>query len=162
MNLDALVRRDRQPWQPCPGAMDLDVWHHYDIPLVGTFRVGASTMLFAALDDASGKASIWTYVELTPSEATEAATRTFGSAEDVQRAVESYFNGREAVVGLASDLRMKRWGRVHIHEDLLDATQRFLNLVLAELQDRDRTGSEAATSVKRAQIEATAAELVGL
>lgn len=160
MNLDALVHRDRQPWEPCPEATDLDEWHRYDIPLVGTFRVGPSTVLFAAMDDASGDVSIWAYVELTPAEAAEAAARTFDDTEDLQRAVEHYFHGKEAVICFASHLRIKRWGRVPVDEGLLDAAGKFVDLLLADLRTSQR--SRAVTSVKRAQIEAAATELVSL
>jgi hypothetical protein len=159
MNLDALVRRDHQPWQPCPEATDLDEWHRYDVPLVGTFDVGSASVLFAAMGDASGDVSIWAYAELTSAEAAEVSTRVFDDTEDLQRAVEEYFHGKEAVIGLASGLQLKRWGRVEVTGSLLDATSEFVELLLAEAR---RQGSAAVTSVRRAQIEAAASELVSL
>ena len=159
MNLDALVRRDRQPWEPCPEASALDEWHHYDVPLMGTFRVGAATVMFVAMGDASGDTSIWAYAELTDAESSEAAEAAFDSTEDMQTAAGRYFNGKEAVIALASDLRIRQWGRVQVQDGLLEATSQFLDMLLAELKGRQ--GMQTATSVKRAQIEAAAKELVG-
>jgi len=111
------------------------------------------------MGDASSDVSVWAYVELTDAEATECASRTFDDTEDLQRAVEQYFLGKEAVIALASDLRLRQWGRVHVLDGLLDATGQFVELLLAEAR---RTGSAAVASVKRAQIEAAATELVSL
>ena len=112
------------------------------------------------MGDASGDTSIWAYAQLSPAESEEAASAVFDDTEDMQAAVGRYFDGKEAVIALASDLRIRHWGRVHVRDSLLDATSEFLDVLLAEVKGRE--GPQTATSVKRAQIEAAAKELVSL
>jgi hypothetical protein len=46
MNLDTLVRIGQPPWQPVPGAADIDVWDKYDFPSCGTYRLGDNLVVF--------------------------------------------------------------------------------------------------------------------
>lgn len=114
MILEPLMQRGNQPWAPCPTATDLDEWHRYDIPRVGTFRIGPRITLFSVLGDTEYFASIWLYVELSMEEAAEGAARVFGDTKELMLTVEKYTTGKQALLALAVNLRLQYWKQITV------------------------------------------------
>lgn len=149
MNLDFLVKRGRLPWCPGPMAVDVDVWHEYEIPLIGTFRVNDDLVIFTQVLESPHDLSVWAYacVDLADNDV------TFDSVEELRRFVEDRFMGREAVLALAKDGRIgDHWTRIDVTEGLVAAVETFLNGVISSVADPERrvraklAGLEAAES----------------
>ena len=153
MNLDGVLRVGHAPWLPSPSATDLDAWHVYDIPLIGTFRHEGQVVLFTAMDDADADVSVWTYCALTPEQAQAAEDVTYEDTAGMLAAVEEICDGKEVAVALAVDLEVKLWGRLRVESGLLAATRRFLEDIRANL------ASELSATVLRAEIQAGVREL---
>ncbi|MGC5009301.1 hypothetical protein ACLQ2R_00915 [Streptosporangium sp. DT93] len=132
MNLDSLIKRGSLPWRPRPEVVDLDVWHEYEIPLTGTFRVHGDLILFAQVLEGSRGLSAWAYVCLDASEAREVADVTFDSLEHLDSFVEAKFLGREAVLALAMEDRIDNWTRSEVVGGLLSAVEGFINDVIQD------------------------------
>ena len=130
MNLDSLIKRGSLPWRPRPEVTDLDVWHEYEIPLTGTFRVNGDLVLFAQVLEGSHGLSAWAYVCLDASEAREVADIAFDSLDHLDNFVEARFLGREAVLALAMEDRIDNWTRGKVADGLLSAVESFINDVI--------------------------------
>ncbi|WP_405088331.1 hypothetical protein [Microbispora sp. NBC_01389] len=105
MNLDLLVKRGHLPWRPNPGACDVDVWHEYEIPLNGTFRLDDDVIMFTQVLESSHGLSAWAYTCLTPEQVEGTSNAYFESVDELHRFVEDCFSGKEAVLALARDDR---------------------------------------------------------
>ncbi|GAA2997187.1 hypothetical protein [Streptosporangium longisporum] len=132
MNLDSLIKRGNLPWRPRLEVVDLDVWHEYEIPLTGTFRVNGDLVLFAQVLEGSHGLSAWAYVHLDDSEAREVAGVAFDSLDHLDSFVEARFLGREAVLALAMEDRIDKWTRSRVVGGLLSAVESFINDVIKD------------------------------
>lgn len=154
MNLDAIVTRGRLPWSPSKDAASLDVWLEYEVPLVGTFEVAGQTVLFRAIGDATENTSVWAYVCLSAAEADDAASREFESAVEMRKYTEELFANSEAVFALAHDLKIRRWSRREVQDNVLESVNGFLGEVLKSMREQPK---DAVTRFEAslAQVEAT-------
>ncbi|MCG5219403.1 hypothetical protein [Streptosporangium sp. KLBMP 9127] len=153
MNLDSLVKRGRLPWRPGSEVYDLDVWHEYEIPLTGTFRVGADLVMFTQVLESSHGLSAWAYVCVRPEESEEFGDVTFGSTDELRGFVEATFLDREAVLTLARDDRIiDRWTRSDVTNGLVPTVEGFLNRIIGSVNDVENT--ERRVGAKFAGLEA--------
>ncbi|MER5645569.1 hypothetical protein [Streptosporangium sp. NPDC002524] len=158
MNLDSMIKRGQFPWQPRPEATELDVWHEYEIPLTGTFRLSGHLVLFTQVLESSHGLSAWAYVRLEPEEGDEASTITFASTDEMREFVEDRFQGREVVLTLAKDDRIiDRWTRSRVREDLSSAVEDFLNGIIRSVDEV--LDPEQRIRAKFASLEAAGSEL---
>lgn len=118
--------RGRLPWSPNPAVTDLDVWHEYEVPLVGTFRMDDQTVLFALVGDPNDDLTVWAYRCLSPEEAAAADDLAFESVGELGEHVERMFAHREAVLALAGDLLIREWTPAQVEDGLLPAALVFL------------------------------------
>lgn len=116
--LDTLVKRGRLPWSPSPQAQGLDVWHQYEIPLVGTFVWNGQTVLFAVVGDASEPVSIWVYVVLTKNEVKDIQGLEFSTVDKLWSFVAGKFSQRNILLALARDLSLGEWWPMELRADL--------------------------------------------
>ncbi|MFC7381167.1 hypothetical protein [Sphaerisporangium rhizosphaerae] len=145
MNLDSVAKAGCYPWKPQVGATDLDVWHKYEVPLTGTFRLGATTMLFTQVYDSFQGFAVWAYVCL-PHDTADGLL--FSSVDDLTSYVDAAFSEKEAVFVLTHNDRITRWGRHEVADDLLKAAAEFLETL---------TQSQSAEGRVEAQFAAIAA-----
>jgi hypothetical protein len=138
MNHDSLVQRGYLPWSPRAEASDLDVWHEYETPLVGTFVLRGTTVLFTVIGDAGTRLSVWAYVCLTDDEAEAASTVEFGSAEELQAYANELFMSRKVVFALADDLLIDRWSPLFVKDELLEAASGFMTDILNALDPKTK------------------------
>ncbi|MGW4421450.1 hypothetical protein [Streptosporangium sp. NPDC004631] len=109
---------------------DLDVWHEYEIPLTGTFRVNGDFVLFTQVLESSQGLSAWAYVCLDRSDAGEVADIAFESLDELNSFVEAKFLGREAVLALAREDRIDNWTRSEVADGLLSTVEGFITQVI--------------------------------
>ena len=126
MNHDRLVQRGHLPWSPNAAATDLNVWHEYEIPLVGTFCLDGQTVLFTLVGDPDDDLTVWAYRCLSAEEAQVADDLTFDSGGELNEYVARLFADHEAVLALAGDLHISEWTRSEVEDDLLPAAVTFL------------------------------------
>ncbi|MEU4538573.1 hypothetical protein AB0G15_27370 [Streptosporangium sp. NPDC023825] len=158
MNLDLMIKRGQFPWRPRPEATELDVWHEYEIPLTGTFRLGGQPVLFTQVLESSHGLSAWAYVCLEPEEGDEASMITFASTDEMREFVEAKFRGREAVLTLARDDRIiDQWTRSRVKEDLSSTFEDFLNGIIRSVNEV--SDPEQRIRAKFAGLEAAGSEL---
>jgi hypothetical protein len=99
-----------RPWAPSPDAEDMDVWHEWDIPLAGTFRLGEDLVQFRIVDDeplwSDVGPSLWQYAVI-PAERAPADDQLFESARAMLACMDSMIEGQGRVIAQAdSDLRI--------------------------------------------------------
>jgi hypothetical protein len=136
MNLDSLVKQGRLPWRPNAQAEELEIFHQYEIPLTGTFRMGDSFVLFTLIMESEEDTSVWAYVELRPEVARTLPGIEFESLDSMDEWVDAQFLGREAVFTIAREDKIgSHWGRQRVEENLLDAAETFLNAVIKSIED---------------------------
>ncbi|WP_283135279.1 hypothetical protein [Rhizohabitans arisaemae] len=123
------------PWSPSDQARDLDVWHQYEVPLVGTFMWGKQTVLFTVVGDANGHVSIWAYIDLAEEQATELRDLEFESEDELRRFVATAFSGRKALLALARDLCVGEWSPVTVEQDLTHSAITFVQDVVKSRDD---------------------------
>ncbi|MFF5109984.1 hypothetical protein [Streptosporangium sp. NPDC000509] len=158
MNLDLMIKRGQFPWRPRPEATELDVWHEYEIPLTGTFRLNDQSVLFTQVLESSHGLSAWAYVCLEPEEADQTSVITFASADEMREFVEATFRGREAVLTLAKDDRIiDQWTRNRVEEDLSATVEEFLNGIIRSVNEV--SDPEQRIRAKFAGLEAAGSEL---
>ena len=72
-------------------------------------------MLFTVVSDDDGdddqRLSVWAYVPVASDDEHKFDNPQFSSATELGEFVSGYFAGKEAVLGLANDLVLVRWGR---------------------------------------------------
>jgi len=159
MNLDALVKADNLPWSPNPAVTDLDVWHQYEHPMVGTFRSHDEPVFFTTIGE-YGDNSVWAYVCLTEQEAKDFAQAEFESPEAMREFAEELLRGRKTLFALADDLLIRNWSVLGEDEQgsLDDLALVFLNRVLEGL--KSHTNSATMLRAKLAQVDVASAELI--
>jgi hypothetical protein len=158
MNLDSIVKQGRLPWRPNDQVGDLDVWHEYETPLTGVFRMQDRTVLFTMVYEYDHDVSIWAYLELDDDVTRELSEIQFDSVEALTAWVEAQFAGREAVLALArADRIASRWTRQTVRSNLLDATDDFLSAVIKSVDEVRDTATRV--RAKLAGVDAAGAEL---
>lgn len=159
MNLDSLVERGRLPWRPNDRACDLNVWHEYETPLVGTFDVEGRKVLFFMVLESEGGLSVWAYKVLTAEQAEKFARPRFRSISALRECVDFLFSGSEIVLTIARNDRIGRNYAVHtVESNLLDAVDWFLNGVIDTV--REVPNVETRVLAKLAGVDAASVELV--
>jgi hypothetical protein len=102
VNLDTLACIGRSPWDPAPGATDVDIWDKYDFPICGTYRVGNDLVVFTIIATA-GPRSLWAYVPV-PADAHRAVTEArFDTEAEFDAFLKGCFAGHEAVFTAAEN-----------------------------------------------------------
>lgn len=152
MNLDILAKRGELAWAPSPAACDLDIWHQYDVPLVGTFRVGDTTVLFTAIGDVDDTISVWAYVPLTPARSAAIAEQSFSDVRQMQCVVEDCFRDQEAVITIARDCRVIRYTRVDVEKVLEEAAVTALASIVRSYENESNPSPGARLRVRRAEL----------
>lgn len=163
MNLDALVCRGTPPWQPSREAHDTEVWHRYDHPMAGTYKLGDDLVLFTLIGDTSNHLSVWAYVPLLQSDLEKVDCAEFDTPTEMREFIESMFAGREATFALAKDLKVWRWTRYNVSSrlGLLPAATAALAEMVRSITDRHRPPApDVLFQAELAQAEVTTDELV--
>lgn len=109
MYVGDVIQSGRQPWQPHFDATNLDVWHHYDVPLVGTFSLIDKTVIFAALNSSDPELMFWCYTFLTTEEARVLIGKGFESVEELYDLLNTLFFQRQTTMAVTQDLRILSW-----------------------------------------------------
>ncbi|GAA0968365.1 hypothetical protein GCM10009555_013620 [Acrocarpospora macrocephala] len=155
MNLDALVKRGRLPWSPSAQALDLDVWHQYEVPLAGTFVWDGQTVLFTVVGDASEPLSIWAYVSLSENEAEGLQDLEFDTDDELRDFVTGKFSRRNVVLALAYDLSLSEWSPVELEGDLLHGAVKFIQDVVKAHNPNGDPGTELRAGLAAADVVVT-------
>jgi hypothetical protein len=132
MNLDAVVTRGCLAWLPSEDAEDLDHWHFWNHPLIGTFTCKVGTVLYAILEGVEERMSLWAYACLEPDEARELVDVAFASPDDMKRYVDEVFGSHRLVLALADDSYITDWSVADRIGPVYEVTADFLKHVLAE------------------------------
>ncbi|TDW18581.1 hypothetical protein [Kribbella kalugense] len=154
MNADNLVKRGCKPWLPSAEATDLDVWHMYEIPTVGTFRTrGGDLVLFAVVGDLDPEreVTVWAYTKID-----EAMVDglEFDTTAELHEWARQRFAGVHVVYALALDLAVERWSPVENPGDLHSGAVEFM--------DQVRRSIEPATHDPAVDFEVKQAEVTAL
>lgn len=158
MNLDGVVTKGRLPWRPSPDAQDLDVWHQYEHPLIGTFAAKAGRVIFTAVGGIETDVSVWAYACLEPDEARGLDEIEFDSLADLRAFIDETFASRRLVLALADDLLITSWAVADEIGPLYEVATRFLEQVLAQLRSRQDPPSRFQAIL--AQVDAATHEFV--
>jgi hypothetical protein len=160
MNMDALVKAGFPPWAPSPEAHDVVVWHEYDMPTVGVFRLGTDTVLFTILGSPDERLTVWGYSLLPRQlEFDDPATVEFGSLGELGKFIDrSFVNGRGAVFAIADNLRIWRWDSMKVDKSAMETALEFTGNVRESLESR--TDAAQQMSAKLAGVEAAKDEFV--
>jgi hypothetical protein len=159
MNLDAVVRRGRLAWLPSEDAEELDHWHFWNHPLIGTFTSKAGTVLYQIVDGVEERMSVWAYAGLEPEEARKLAGVTFGSQEDMNALLDEVFASHRLVLALTDDSYVTHWSVADRTGPLYEIAAEFLEHVLAE-KLRDKESARAKVHEQLAWVSASAPERV--
>jgi hypothetical protein len=160
MNPDALVRVGYPPWAPSPDAHSTDIWHEYDMPTVGVFRLGADSVLFTVVGDPDSRLTVWAYTCLDAGDAERLAEAQFSSVDELSASVESRLMGREVVFAIADNLQIWRWGSMRVETSTLMTSTRFLRQVRESLANSNNAGTQFRVAL--AGVEAAKDELVSV
>src|SRR5213082_1603151 len=95
------IEQGRPPWQPAKDAELVEVFHRYDMPLVGVVRHGSSLHLFRCIDGHTDSSQLWAYTPLS----SEELDRLRAGDGDLDALVAEISAWRPTVVALASDDR---------------------------------------------------------
>ncbi|MBO3086585.1 hypothetical protein [Cellulomonas fengjieae] len=152
MMLDGIVRRGSRPWLPNPDAEDLDVWHADDVPTLGTFGCGKSTVLFSAIGDVDSPMTVWAYTDLKGEKCESLRDVMFANVTEMQSFAEGFFRSTHTVFACADDFVLKEWGTEPVgtdHGALIKAAVAFLEKISIAMRDRvaDLEGQEAGAEV---------------
>jgi hypothetical protein len=158
MNLDAVVTKGRLPWKPCPDARDVNVWHQYEHPHVGTFTTNAGTVIFTVLGGVETDVTVWAYACLTPGEAHDLDAIEFNSLADLRTFIDETFATRRLVLALADDLLITSWAVAERIGPLYEVATDFLEQVLT--QTRSQLDPGARFRAKLAEVDAATHELI--
>lgn len=88
------------PWQPAADAELVEVYHRYDVPLIGLVRRHGTTYLFSCVFGVGRRTSIWAYAHLTESE-----VELIDEVDEAgfERLVQLLLTGRGLVVAIANE-----------------------------------------------------------
>jgi hypothetical protein len=161
MNLDSLVSQGELAWSPRQEARNVDVWHKYDFPTVGTYRLADGLVFFTVVGDTTDRLSVWAYVPVPHDQEAELAEAEFGSADEMQDFVEGWIGGHEATIALARDFKIWRWTPTFIKPDgLLPAAGDALDSMERALEANRRPAPDVLFQAKLAHAEVTTSDLV--
>ncbi|MFI6927250.1 hypothetical protein ACIBIZ_45470 [Nonomuraea spiralis] len=134
------------------------MWHEYEIPLTGTFRLNGDLILFTQVAAATEERSAWAYVCIDPDDADSLENADFVSLDEMDAFVEDKFAGHEVVIALADgDKLLDTWTREIIGSGgLPQALESALNKVIQSVNHVDQ---ERRIRAKLAGVEAARAEL---
>jgi hypothetical protein len=164
LNLDKLVRGGLPPWRPCEAAGDMEVWHRYDFPMAGTYKLQNHLILFTVIGDTSQSLSVWAYIPVTGADEDRVACAEFASPSEMRVFIEGMFAGKEAAFALAKDLSVWKWARQQVppREDGLiqAATAALAEMVKAITEKRKPPGPDVIFRAELAQAGVTTDDLV--
>lgn len=164
MNLDKLVSGGKPPWQPSHAARDVEVWHRYDFPMAGTYRLQNHLILFTVIGDTSQNLSVWAYVPVTGVDADRVNDAEFASPSEMRVFIEDIFAGKEAAFALAKNLRVWKWARHQVapnKDGLLEAaTGALTEMVKAITDKREPPRPDVIFRAELAQAEVTTDDLI--
>jgi hypothetical protein len=148
MNLDKLVCRGQAPWRPKAEAQDVTIWHKYDFPSCGTYRLGGHLVLFTVVADGD-ELSIWAYAPVPAAREAEVEGASFNSPAEMMAFIDDMLAGREVVLALAKDFKIVMWERRHLGRDEtpVEAAVQFMKGLLEVKQ-----GAPAPDVVLQAQL----------
>jgi hypothetical protein len=109
MSLDKFLRIGTPPWQPADEAEAVSVWHAYDTPLVGTFRILHQLVLFTVIEDTSNELTVWAYIPISGENEHLVSEGSFASVAKMREFIVSMFAGHEATFALAWNKRLWKW-----------------------------------------------------
>lgn len=158
MNLDAVVTKGRLPWKPCPDARDVNVWHQYEHPHIGTFTSNIGTVVFTVLGGVETDVSVWAYACLTPEEAQGLDTIEFDSLAHLREYIDETFATHRLVLALADDLLIASWAVAERIGPLYEVATDFLEQVL--VQTRSQLDPGARFRAKLAEVDVATHELI--
>ncbi|WP_299517988.1 hypothetical protein [uncultured Serinicoccus sp.] len=136
MNLDAVVTRSCDPWAPNHGATNIHVWHVNDVPMVGTFDLHKSKMLFAAVDDVDGPTTVWVYVPLSCDEFTRLDATPCENVSALYDSIDQLCDGRNVIVAHARDFALSKWSVQPTTEGMYGAASAHLQMVVTTLEQQ--------------------------
>jgi hypothetical protein len=141
MNLDTVVTKGRLPWKPRPDARDVDVWHQYEHPHIGTFASDAGTVMFTVVGGVETDVSVWAYAPLSPEESHGLDEIEFDSMDDLRAYVDQTFATHQLVLALADDLLVTSWAVAERIGPLYEVAADFLQQVLAQTRSQLAPGT---------------------
>lgn len=157
MNPDAVVTCGLPPWAPSSRARNINAVHAWDVPLIGTFDLDGSTILFACLTGAMSSISAWGYVPVSRVEAKELAVLPADTTADLEAFVHGMFVGRVATLALANEDAIYTWTTDSVDESgVLEACTRFMDLEIHRLKsdhDQARRAEQARADATRRVLE---------
>ena len=153
MNLDNLVKRGYRPWLPSSAASDIDVWHEYEVPLVGTFDNGGDTVLFALVGDADPdrQVSVWAYTVIGADEAQDA---TFDSSIELTDWVRDRFTLTQVLYAVALDFEILNWSEATKVDNIHEGAVEFIGHLLQTPDVRDELTRDPKRTFELVQAEA--------
>jgi hypothetical protein len=164
VNLDKLVGGGMLPWQPSQDAREVEVWHRYDFPMAGTYKLQDHLILFTVIGDTSQNLSVWAYVPVAAADQSRVDTAEFDSPTEMRLFIESLFAGKEAVFALARNLKVWKWTRHHVSSEeagLLEAgTESITEMVEVITATRQPPRPDVLFRAELAQAEITTGDLV--
>jgi hypothetical protein len=131
-DLGAVVTKGRLPWKPCPDARDVNVWHEYEHPHIGTFTSDVGAVMFSVLGGVETDVSLWAYACLAPDEAHELDGIEFNSLADLREFIDSTYASHRLVFALAGDLLITSWAVAERTGPLYEVATDFLEQVVAQ------------------------------
>lgn len=158
MNLDKLVCRGQAPWCPKREAQDVTIWHQYDFPSCGTYRLDGRLVLFTVVADGD-ELSVWAYAPVPVARETEVEDASFDSVTDMMAFIDEMLMGREVVLALARDFKVLVWERRHIGSDEAPA-EVAVQFVKALLEEKKEPAPAVLLQAQLAYTEVATQELV--
>jgi hypothetical protein len=158
MNLDAVVTKGRLPWKPSPDARDVNVWHQYEHPHIGTFTSDAGTVIFTVLGGVETDVSAWAYACLAPEEARDLDGIEFNSLADLREFIDVTFASHKLVFALADDLLITSWAVAERIGPMYEVATEFLEQVVA--QTRGQLDAGARFRAKLAEVDVATHEVI--
>lgn len=93
------IELGRPPWQPVEDAELVEVFHHYDMPLIGVIRHGSSLHLLRCVEGHTDASQLWAYTPLSAEE----LDRIRADDGDLDSLVAEVSARRPTVLALATD-----------------------------------------------------------
>jgi hypothetical protein len=154
MNYDSIVVKGCAAWLPNKNASDLEALHVHDVPLIGTFELSGSVVLYACLTGAISHTSVWGYTELEPDAVGELDKLDVETTMELEEWAHLQFHGRPAAFALAVDGVVDHWSTGEVDErGVLEACIRFMDLELEHLTDKRRRAEQARADATRRELE---------
>lgn len=154
------VTKGLKPWLPTPEACNLDVWHAYDGPLVGTFTQKGRKALFVNVLGEHDGAAVWAYTYLSARDAGSLEDKLFESVEDMNTAIADLCGGQIVTFALTSDSSIRNFGDVAMDADqsLLAGALTFCRTLVEALASSGHEAQEQ--HVQRVELQAMARQLI--